>query len=83
MTNSIKCPYCGKERIQLVISSTVSHWNLVGRDHNGEPPWGLASSGGVESHYECAGCGRQIFANGNQELASLLDSNEEKEKKHG
>lgn len=40
VSNSIKCPYCGKERIQLVISSTVSHWNLVGRDHNGEPLWG-------------------------------------------
>lgn len=78
MSKSIKCPHCGAERIQMVVSDAINYWNLAGRDSNGDPMWEMDSSeGDVEVRYECAECGRQIFANGDQELMSILDAKEE------
>lgn len=80
MTNSIKCPHCGAERIQMVVSGAVNYWSLVGRDSNGDLMWEMDSSeGDVETRYECAECGMQIAADGEQELIAILDNTNEDE----
>lgn len=63
-----------------MVMSGANYWSLVGRDSNGDLMWEMASSeGDVETHYECAECGMQIAADGEQELISILDNMNEDE----
>ena len=64
----------------MVVSGAVNYWSLVGRDSNGDLMWEMDSSeGDVENRYECAECGMQIAADGEQELIAILDNTNEDE----